>query len=226
VPWKRGVLFTGPPGNGKTHCIKAVANDLGWRALYVRSLVSQDPNFHNPIRDVFKQARESAPCLLIFEDLDSMVGPKTLSYFLNELDGFASNDGIVTVASTNYPERLDPALRERPSRFDVKYAFGLPGPAERRRFLARWNTRGAPGTHFTDPDLDALAESTDGFTFAFLKELQLSALMQRMSNPDTSTFGATALALVPVLRGQLSRSMSAPPPEPEQPFLREDIDRD
>ena len=87
---------------------------------------------------MFAQARETVPCILVLEDLDSLITEHNRSFFLNELDGFAANTGVVTIASTNYPERLDAAILARPSRFDRKYHFGLPGAAERLAYMELW----------------------------------------------------------------------------------------
>ncbi|KAF7958139.1 hypothetical protein EAE96_003701 [Botrytis aclada] len=97
VPWKRGIILHGVPGNGKTISIKALMSTLSSRtspipSLYVKSF---DGECHGPkwaISAIFQKARKMAPCLLIFEDLDSLVTHKTRSYFLNEVDGLESND--------------------------------------------------------------------------------------------------------------------------------------
>src|SRR6266480_5472516 len=68
--------------------------------------------------EIFRKARQEAPCYLVFEDLDSLVTDRVRSYFLNEVDGLHSNDGILMVGSTNHLERLDPGIAKRPSRFD------------------------------------------------------------------------------------------------------------
>src|SRR5262249_48484208 len=73
VAWRRGVLFTGPPGNGKTHTIKALVNALGKPCLYVRSFDNPCDDDQASIRAVFSRARETAPCLLILADLDALV---------------------------------------------------------------------------------------------------------------------------------------------------------
>ena len=70
--------------------------------------------------DVFDKAREMAPCLLVLEDLDSLINDRNRSFFLNQLDGIEGNDGLLVLTTTNHPERLDPALSDRPSRFDRK----------------------------------------------------------------------------------------------------------
>lgn len=102
VPWKRGEIFWGPPGNGKTISVKAIMHSLYSRkepipTLYVRSLSS----FGGPeysVKEIFNLARQEAPCLLVFEDLDSMITDSVRSYFLNEVDGIRRNDGILIVS--------------------------------------------------------------------------------------------------------------------------------
>ena len=69
---------------------------------------------------VFDKARQMAPCVLILEDLDSLINDGNRSFFLNQLDGLEGNDGLLIIGSTNHFDRLDPALNSRPSRFDRK----------------------------------------------------------------------------------------------------------
>lgn len=118
VPWKRGIIYYGPPGNGKTISIKATMNML-YRltpeipTLYVRTLASfMGPEYS--VRLIFAYARRYAPCYLVFEDLDTIVSDNVRSYFLNEVDGLKSNDGIFMVGSTNHLDRLDPGISVRP----------------------------------------------------------------------------------------------------------------
>ena len=126
VPWKRGLLFVGPPGNGKTHAIKALINETGRPCLYVKTFESENWTEETGIRRVFERARAASPCLLVLEDLDSLVSAENRSFFLNEMDGFAANVGILTIATTNHPGKLDPAILDRPSRFDRKYHSACP----------------------------------------------------------------------------------------------------
>jgi hypothetical protein len=177
IPWKRGVLLLGPPGNGKTHMIKALINHLRLPAIYVRTFARDHGTEDSSIREVFARARNMAPCLLILEDLDAILNDANRSYFLNEMDGFASNAGVMTIGTTNHPERLDPAILERPSRFDRKYTFSLPGPVGRREYLLRFGRTLDERMQLDGEALDALAEATDGFSYAYLKELYLSAMM-------------------------------------------------
>ena len=188
VPWKRGVLLIGPPGNGKTHAVKAMINRLQVPCLYVKSLDGCEGE-HASIRHVFWRARRSQPCVVVLEDVDSLINGKNRSFFLNELDGFAANTGVVVVATTNHPERLDPAILDRPSRFDRKFYFELPGAEERLLYARRWNELLRPETRLGDGLLSETAARTAGFSFAYLKELFVSSLMEWMNAGGARAMG-------------------------------------
>ena len=183
VPWKRGLILHGVPGNGKTISIKAVINELQKRpepvpSLYVKSLDSCQGK-KTSVRSIFTKARTMAPCLLIFEDLDSLVDDKTRSYFLNEVDGLESNDGILMVGSTNHLDGLDPAISKRPSRFDRKYHYKIPGEAERDAYCQFWRRKLLESdlVEFPEEMCSIVAKLTEGFSFAYLKELFVIALL-------------------------------------------------
>ena len=209
VPWKRGVLLHGPPGNGKTHAVKAMVNASGRPCLYVKSLEAGYGTEHDRIRSVFGRARRAAPCVLVFEDLDSLVDDDNRSFFLNELDGFEVNTGLAVLATTNHPEKLDPALLDRPSRFDRKYHFDLPARRERARFVAAWNGRLREEMRLTHAAAEALVRQTKGFSFAYLKELFLSSMMQWMEARARGGMDGIALARAKVLREQTARAAEA-----------------
>ncbi|KAK0624351.1 proteasome-activating nucleotidase [Immersiella caudata] len=184
VPWKRGVILHGLPGNGKTVSVKALINSLAKRpdpipSLYVKSLdACQGPKYS--IQLIFKHARAMAPCLLVFEDLDSLITPKTRSYFLNEVDGLESNDGILMIGSTNYLDRLDAAITKRPSRFDRKYHFKLPDEDARLSYALYWSRKFSKPSaivHFPETLCPVIAKITKGFSFAYMKELFIASLL-------------------------------------------------
>ncbi|KAK0936319.1 hypothetical protein LTR29_012081 [Friedmanniomyces endolithicus] len=179
VPWKRGLLFHGPPGNGKTISIKALMHTLLDRkdpipTLYVRHA----PQAYH-IRAVFQQARALSPCMLILEDVETIVTPQTRSYFFNEMDGLENNDGIFVVASTNFLDRLDPGLSKRPSRFDRKYLFSLPNEHERSLYCAYWRHKLSHNAAIVFPAklAPAMSRITPGFSFAFLQECFVATLL-------------------------------------------------
>jgi transitional endoplasmic reticulum ATPase len=185
VPWKRGVILHGVPGNGKTVSIKALMSSLYSRddhaipSLYIKSFQTNCQTQQYAIRSIFTKARRMSPCLLIFEDLDSLVGDDIRSYFLNEVDGLESNDGILMIGSTNHLDKLDPAISKRPSRFDRKYHFKLPGIAERKGYAQYWRTKLLKNetVEFPEEVTDIIAQLTEGFSFAYMKELFVMALL-------------------------------------------------
>ncbi len=203
VPWKRGILLIGSPGNGKTHTVKALINKMQKPCLYVKSFKSQCDTENENIRKAFKQARQSAPCILVLEDLDSLINDQNRSFFLNELDGFAANAGIVTLATTNYPERLDSAIMERPSRFDRKYHFELPALTERVGYVTVWNNTLKDAMGLSDSAMTQIAELTDGFSFAYLKELTVSSMMRWMGAMEPGTMEKIMIEQVAGLREQM-----------------------
>ncbi|KAK3384859.1 P-loop containing nucleoside triphosphate hydrolase protein [Podospora didyma] len=179
VPWKRGVILHGIPGNGKTVSVKALINSLAKRegdpipSLYVISLDScAGPKYS--IQLIFKQARSMAPCLL------------TRSYFLNEVDGLESNDGIPMIGSTNYLDRLDAAIIKRPSRFDRKYHFKLPDEQTRLAYALYWSRKFAGANEVVDfPEslCPLIGNATDSFSFAYMKELFIAASPAASDDP-------------------------------------------
>ncbi|XP_014550889.1 hypothetical protein COCVIDRAFT_42685 [Bipolaris victoriae FI3] len=189
VPWKRGVIYYGPPGNGKTISIKAMMHSLYQRGkdgdsrmavptLYVRSLSSfAGPEYS--LQAIFAKARQEAPCYLVFEDLDSIVKDSVRSYFLNEVDGLKSNDGILMVGSTNHLDRLDPGISKRPSRFDRKYYFSNPDYDQRVQYAKFWQNKLKDNKNLEFPDelCDKIAEITPKFSFAYMQEAFVAALL-------------------------------------------------
>lgn len=214
VPWKRGALLLGDPGNGKTHAIKGLINLFDVPCLYVRSFGAQHRHDHQCIAAAFERARESAPCLFILEDLDSLVNDGNRSYFLNELDGFQSNEGILTIATTNHPDRLDAAIVHRPSRFDRKYTFELPGPSERLLYLEMVNRRREQPLRASAEGLAEVVALTGGFSYAYLKELAISAMMTWMAAEGRQPMERVMVELVDKLRAQMSSEEEPSSPGP------------
>lgn len=141
VPWKRGLLFHGPPGNGKTVSIKALMHSLYNREKPIPTLYVRYAPLAYDIGSVFSLARRQAPCMLVLEDVETIVTSDTRSYFFNEMDGLANNDGLFIVASTNFLDKLDPGLSKRPSRFDRKYLFPIPNEHQRTLYCEYWRQK-------------------------------------------------------------------------------------
>ncbi|OGR41951.1 MAG: hypothetical protein A2X35_11640 [Elusimicrobia bacterium GWA2_61_42] len=140
VPLKRGLLFWGSPGCGKTLCAKMLMSQFP-RSIYVTcGDLDSCPGWGIP--EIYGLARRLAPCLVVLEDLDVLGGVerrsqsgRPLGQLLGELDGLESNQGVVTVATTNDVAVLDEALNNRPGRFDIKLHFPNPGHDLRMQLL-------------------------------------------------------------------------------------------
>jgi len=184
VPWKRGLIFHGPVGNGKTISLKALMRTLYHRDSPVVSLYVKNAPYPYNIRAVFQMARAMTPCLLIFEDIDTVVTQATRSYFFNEVDGLENNDGILMIATTNHLDQLDPGLSKRPSRFDRLYLFPRPNKDERVLYAEYWRNKlkNKPAIEFPNKLTLAIADITDDFSFAYLKEAFVATLLELARN--------------------------------------------
>lgn len=128
---------------------------------------------------VFRMARSMTPCLLILEDVDTMITEELRSYFFNEVDGLERNDGIMMLATTNHLDQLDGGLAKRPSRFDRKYNFPAPDREERIQYCDYWRgkLRHNKKVEFPEELSPAVADITQDFTFAYLKEAFVASLL-------------------------------------------------
>ncbi|KAG9550002.1 P-loop containing nucleoside triphosphate hydrolase protein, partial [Aureobasidium melanogenum] len=222
VPWKRGEIFWGPPGCGKTISIKALMHSLYKRkdpvpTLYVRSLAG----YGGPeasLATIFGQARRYAPCFLIFEDLDAIITDQTRSYFLNEVDGLTSNDGIFMVGSTNHLDRLDPGISKRPSRFDRKYLFPNPNHEQRVMYAQFWQRKLKDNKEIEFPDklCEAVSSITDGFSFAYMQEAFVASLLALATSDKEEGHHDTDLDKLPLWQ-QLKKQIK---------ILRNELDQD
>ena len=191
----RGILLHGPSGTGKTLLAKAVATQSEANFVSVRGpelLSKWVGESERGIREIFKRARQSAPCVVFFDEIDSIapirgaggetaVTERVVSQLLTELDGMENMHGVIVLAATNRADMIDPALL-RPGRFDKVIQIPLPDK-ESRKSILKINAEKIPTiTEENNPqcvDLDKIAEITDG-----------------LSGADTASIANTAVSLV------------------------------
>lgn len=168
---KRGFLVAGPPGNGKTMLARVLASDrlLSFCWLKLTSRLEDDH-----VAGAFDYAYRHSPGILLIEDLDRLTGKGgvSMSNILNQLDGMASGQGVLVMATTNAPEKLDPALVHRPSRFDRVWHVPLPSEEQRLALL-----RKRSGQFFSAEATARAAEASGGFSMAYTQELITNALV-------------------------------------------------
>lgn len=174
LPYRRGFLFIGPPGGGKTTAVKIILSNAGARPL---ALSLRDQMKDSMIEAAFEEAARQAPAILLIEDLDKLVQSKSVSMscLLNLLDGLDTYEGFLLIATSNEPEKIDKALLHRPSRFDRVWHFGLPGVEERRRLLA---LRGQG--RFSGDAIAEAAEAAAGFTMAYVQEVVVNSMLSAL----------------------------------------------
>ncbi len=179
----KGVLLVGPPGTGKTLLAKAVAGEAKVPFYYISGSDFVELFVGvgaSRVRDMFKQAKQTAPCLIFIDEIDAVGRQRgtglggghdereqTLNQLLTEMDGFGANEGIIIIAATNRPDVLDPALL-RPGRFDRQVTVNLPDVREREAIL---NVHAKGKILDENVKLKAIAERTPGYSGADLENL-------------------------------------------------------
>nr|MCR5224289.1 ATP-dependent zinc metalloprotease FtsH [Bacilli bacterium] len=215
----KGVLLVGPPGTGKTLLAKAVAGEANVPFYYISGSDFVELFVGvgaSRVRDMFKQAKHTAPCLIFIDEIDAVGRQRgtglggghdereqTLNQLLTEMDGFGANEGIIVIAATNRPDVLDPALL-RPGRFDRQVTVSLPDQKARKAIL---DVHAKGKTFDKEVNLEGLSKRTPGFSGADLENLlNEAALLAVRRNKPAITMNEIDEATDRVLMGPAKTS--------------------
>ena len=222
----KGVLLYGPPGTGKTLIAKAVANEVDATFISVSGpeIVSKyKGDSEERLRAVFERAREEAPSIVFFDEIDSVapnredgggMEDRIVGQLLSLMDGLEARGEVIVIGATNRVDDLDPALR-RGGRFDREIEVGVPGVAGRREILDV-HTRRVPMT--ADVDLDRLASRTHGFVGADLESLVTEAAMSALRRAKRE---GTATDDIRVTRDDFEAAMASVDPSAMREYVSE-----
>ena len=230
----KGVLLVGPPGTGKTLLARAVAGEANVPFYYISGSDFVELFVGvgaSRVRDMFKQAKTNAPCLIFIDEIDAVGRQRgtglggghdereqTLNQLLTEMDGFGANEGIIIIAATNRPDVLDPALL-RPGRFDRQVTVSLPDQKERKAIL---EVHARNKVFDKSVNLENISKRTPGFSGADLENLlNEAALLAVRRNLPAITMAEIDEATDRVLMGPAKVSHTITPKEKELIALHE-----
>lgn len=178
--WKRGIMLWGPPGSGKTVLVQQLSKqivDEGGISVYLT-----DPSFAAEGLRVLRTIEAERPVVVMIEDIDAIIDrSRAESSMLALLDGELQIDNVVFVATTNYPERLDKRLVNRPSRFDEVIYVGMPSLDARKMYIASK----APRLAKDEKELNRWAHATDKLSIAHIREVVIA--VECLGNPFDET---------------------------------------
>ena len=175
IPWKRGILLYGKPGNGKTSIIRTIMSVYNFKPVTITASANDEV-----VSEAFSYAEEQSPSLLYFEDLDSLLEKSVdISSFLNLMDGISAKNGLLILATANEINKLKANITDRPSRFDRKFEIPLPNQEMAYIYLNRWF-----GKLISTKKCKELAKYAEKyeFSYAYLKELYISAMFESLAN--------------------------------------------
>jgi len=185
LPNSRGIILSGAPGTGKTMYAKSLAAEAETTTILISAEMIQQ---RHDVKSVFKLARRLSPALIIIEDIDTagtvsrkFTDHPILGEYLQAMDGMESNNGVVILATTNHTENIDPAISDRPGRFDRIIEVPLPDKNQRKEIIQNL-MRNMPTKIHSGKAIDKIASKSKGLSGAWIREVVQTAMIEAISD--------------------------------------------
>jgi hypothetical protein len=188
LPNSRGIILSGAPGTGKTMYAKSLAAEADTTTILISAEMIQQ---RHDVKSVFKLARRLSPALIIIEDIDTagtvsrkFTDHPILGEYLQAMDGMEDNNGVVILATTNHTENIDPAISDRPGRFDRIIEVPLPDKNQRKQIIQNL-LRNMPTKVHSGKGIDRIASKSKGLSGAWIREVVQTAMIEMISEDRT-----------------------------------------
>lgn len=170
IPWKRGLIFFGDPGCGKTQCIKILLSEYGFKPV---TIYSGHPQKDQLLKEAFEYAEDHGPALLLLEDFPELMEQMNVSHFLQLLDGVKTTQGLLIIGTANDLSDVPPNITDRPSRFDRKFHFPNPNEETALSYLKSLFGKSLNKNQYSYIVKEAIKNN---FSFAYLKEIFVTSM--------------------------------------------------
>ena len=189
LPNSRGIILSGPPGTGKTMMAKSIAAEADVTTILISAEMIKQKD---QVKSAFKMARKLSPSLLIIEDIDTagtvsrkFTDHPILGEYLQAMDGMETNDGVVVLATTNHTENIDPAISDRPGRFDRIIDVQVPNLNQREQIIANLIEK-MPVDRLSTKQISEVAKKSDGLSGAWIREIMQCSYIEAISSGKES----------------------------------------
>ena len=188
LPNSRGIILSGAPGTGKTMYAKSLAAEAETTTILISAEMIQQ---RHDVKSAFELARRLSPALVIIEDIDTagtvsrkFTDHPILGEYLQAMDGMEPNNGVVVLATTNHTENIDPAISDRPGRFDRIIEVPLPDKSQRKEIIQNL-LRKMPTKIHSGKAIDKIAANSRGLSGAWIREIVQTAMIEAISSDRT-----------------------------------------